>query len=304
MECPHCGAKLEEFDSFCPACGEYALPLQNTEPPEEEPVPEAEETSSAPRKVPTRLYPPPEHTDDTADASEAPEKPPKNPANRRLVILTIIFGILAAAAIGAAAYVLIHTNGLQVQLRKAQTEQASAEATVQSLQTKIEALQESLDSTRTERSDLSDQVDELSGKINAMESSVNQSEYDKQAAQRELSEAEEELQTLSDSITELQTQLTDTQADLEESQAALEESQAAQEKLQEENDSLTASVSAYQDETAFYDSYVVFVMLSSDTKYYHKYDCSTFTKRNFLAYSTKLAEANGYSPCPTCIGSN
>jgi septal ring factor EnvC (AmiA/AmiB activator) len=130
-----------------------------------------------------------------------------------------------------------------------------------------------------------------------MESSVNQSEYDKKAAQRELSEAEEELQTLSDSISELQTQLTD-------AEAALEESQAAQAELQEENDSLTASISAYEDETAFYDSYVVFVMLSSDTKYYHKYDCGTFTKRNFLAYSTKLAEANGYSPCPTCIGSN
>ena len=45
-------------------------------------------------------------------------------------------------------------------------------------------------------------------------------------------------------------------------------------------------------------------MLGSDTKYYHKYDCKNFEKRNFLAYSTKLAEANGYSPCPICCGDN
>ena len=33
-------------------------------------------------------------------------------------------------------------------------------------------------------------------------------------------------------------------------------------------------------------------MLGSTDKYYHKYDCPHFTQKNFVAYSTKLAEAN------------
>ena len=39
---------------------------------------------------------------------------------------------------------------------------------------------------------------------------------------------------------------------------------------------------AYADKIGFYDTYVVFVMLGSENKYYHKYDCKNFDKRNFV----------------------
>ena len=130
-----------------------------------------------------------------------------------------------------------------------------------------------------------------------MKSSVSQAEYDKAASEKALEEAQTELQSLNESVTNLTTQLTD-------AQTALEEAQKANETLQSENDTLTKENDAYADEVGFYDTYVVFVMLGSDTKYYHKYDCKNFEKRNFLAYSIKLAEANGYSPCPICCGSN
>ena len=38
------------------------------------------------------------------------------------------------------------------------------------------------------------------------------------------------------------------------------------------------------------------------TGLYHSYDCEHFTKSKFWAYSRRLAEANGYHPCPLCGG--
>ena len=129
-----------------------------------------------------------------------------------------------------------------------------------------------------------------------MKSSVSQAEYDKTAAQKELETAKEQLQTLSDSVTDLTQQLEDANTELE-------TAKSQQQSLQDANDSLTQENAAYADKIGFYDTYVVFVMLGSENKYYHKYDCKNFDKRNFVAYSTKLAEANGYSPCPICCGS-
>ena len=49
------------------------------------------------------------------------------------------------------------------------------------------------------------------------------------------------------------------------------------------------------------DSYVVFVN-NDGTGLYHRYDCGTFLKSNFWAYSRKLAQNNGYTACPVCGG--
>ena len=52
----------------------------------------------------------------------------------------------------------------------------------------------------------------------------------------------------------------------------------------------------------FMDSYVVFIE-DDGTGNYHRYDCGKFSKKNFWAYSRKLAERQGYTPCAQCFGS-
>lgn len=299
MVCPNCGAPLNNFDAFCPACGKYALPLQNPAPeaPQEKASEEkssedppkaptaaskAPKTDRTPQKVPKRLYPP-------EDANmEKKQKREKRPAGRNLVILTIVMAVLAAAALGVAVYISANTASLRVQARKAQTEKNAAEASAEGLYQQITSLQENLETMKTEKTELEEQITDLTSQLTGMESDVNQAKYDKTTATQKLEAIQGEIDSLNESVTDLTTQL--------------EESKAAQAELQEENDTLTSQKAAYEAEIGFYDSYVVFVMLDSGIKYYHKYDCGDFTKKNFLAYSTKLAEANGYLPCPKCIG--
>lgn len=310
MICHNCGTELEDYAAFCPTCGKMVIP------PKQSPEGAASDEIAAsaqdkpPKKVAQRLYPPVEPPLAVATAPEPPiekaatdtaasAKPQRGTAkkapkyNRRLVIFSVIMAIIAALSIGVAAYVLTDTHGMKVELAKAQTERASAEASVSSLGTQVSELQTTLESVKKERDDYSAEVTALTSQINSMESSVSQSTYDKESAERDLTQAQEDVKALSGQVTELQTQLSQAQGDLTQAQSDMEE-------LQQDYDDLEGDYKAATDEIGFYDTYVVFVMLSSDTKYYHKYDCEDFTKRNFLAYSTKLAEANGYSKCPNC----
>ena len=332
MVCPNCGTQLEEFDTFCPGCGKQiekgsdgTLRAIDTAAP----VPE----SPAPKKVAKRLYPP-EPQDDTpasdaavsepAEASteavqaaspspdppaeaSRPDVPPK-PASRTarssktkaprwLVALTIVLAIVAAAAIGGFLYVMTHTDNLRVQAQKAQMEKSAAEATLADTESQLETLQEKYQTEKDNSDALSSQVDDLNSQLRDMKSSVSQAEYDKTAAQQELENTKDQMQSLSDSVADLTQQLEDANTELE-------TAKSQQQALQDANNTLTQENAAYEDKVGFYDTYVVFVMLGSENKYYHKYDCKNFDKRNFVAYSTKLAEANGYSPCPICCGSN
>lgn len=90
---------------------------------------------------------------------------------------------------------------------------------------------------------------------------------------------------------------------------------AEKEALETENASLTQSIETltstneelastnrrYVTKSKFMDAYVVFVE-NDGTGYYHKYGCDYFAQTSFWAYSRKLAEANGYTPCPHCFG--
>ena len=92
-------------------------------------------------------------------------------------------------------------------------------------------------------------------------------------------------------------------------QAELERVTAEKEALETENASLTQSIETltstneelastnrrYVTKSKFMDAYVVFVE-NDGTGYYH------FAQTSFWAYSRKLAEANGYTPCPHCFG--
>ncbi len=319
MDCPICGHKLEENAAFCTNCGGSLRSTEETAAPVSAPKP--------PKKVAERLYPPDPFQpaaqtepgfdlrsvlspDDSGDADrpdgagepDAPDGPkdagsmgPQKKAGRGLKIFAVISCCLAVLAIAASAYIIFTSSSLRVQLNKAQKESSTAKANVESLGEQVAQLTEDLSAARTENDTLSVQVTDLQRQINEMETSVNQSLYDKEAAQRSMEEAQSQLTSAQEENESLQEQLT-------EAESALTEAQTEKETLEAEYSALQEKAEAYETEIGFYDTYVVFVMLSDTDKLYHKYSCPNFTGRNFLAYSTKLAEANGYAPCPTCIG--
>lgn len=303
MNCPTCGAELEPYATFCSSCGNYALPLKN--PKLEEPAPEvnpeisAEHIPTTPRKVPKRLYPPenePAFPDTPPDPEENTPKKPDRPS-RKIVILAVVFGIIALTSVVGLALTYLHFSGMQVQMRKAQMEKDAALADIDVLTEEISSLEADLATAREEKNALATQINDLVSQVSSMETSVNQSQYDKESAERELDEAKAETESLTTSVAELQ-------AGLDEVNAALEEAALEKEALEAEVADLEASNDAMEEEIAFYDAHVVFVMTGSSDHKYHNYNCSSFKKTSFLAYSTKLAEANGYEPCPICIGSS
>lgn len=60
-----------------------------------------------------------------------------------------------------------------------------------------------------------------------------------------------------------------------------------------------AELPTLQEMSEFINAHVVFVE-NDGTNYYHTYDCTQFKKQSYWAYSTNLAESQGYSPCPKC----
>ena len=85
---------------------------------------------------------------------------------------------------------------------------------------------------------------------------------------------------------------------LKERDAALEKEN---DRLRADYDTLYAAVDAQSKKLRFMDSYVVFIE-DDGTGNYHRYDCGKFSKKNFWAYSRKLAERQGYTPCAQCFG--
>ena len=121
----------------------------------------------------------------------------------------------------------------------------------------------------------------------------------------DLAEREKRLSTLETQIDDLTAELaaeeekTDENAALEEQVTALEREN---ERLRADYDTLYAAVDAQSKKLRFMDSYVVFIE-DDGTGNYHRYDCGKFSKKNFWAYSRKLAERQGYTPCAQCFGS-
>ena len=163
------------------------------------------------------------------------------------------------------------------------------------------AVQETLDETKRSLSDAQgeiaaqdEQLEQLRTELSDAQHAANQSQYDMTAQKAELERLREENAALQDSVTEL-----------EESEQSLTEEN---ESLREQKDALTAERDELKEEnqklsekSKFMDAYVVFVD-NDKTGLYHKFGCSAFSRKSFWAYSRKLAESFGYTPCPKCFG--
>ena len=166
-------------------------------------------------------------------------------------------------------------------IRLREDDLAEREKRLSTLETQIDDLTAELAAEEEKTAAQTQQIEELLTTVNSAESSASQSQYDLSEQQKELEKA------------------TDENAVLEEQVAALEKEN---DRLRADYDTLYAAVDAQSKKLRFMDSYVVFIE-DDGTGNYHRYDCGKFLKKNFWAYSRKLAERQGYTPCAQCFGS-
>lgn len=139
--------------------------------------------------------------------------------------------------------------------------------------------------TENNKSSLSDDIEELEaenktlteGKT-ALEKEKATLTEEKAALEKQIADLSAELQALKDSGAAATTTIADLQNQLTEKQNEL---------------------AAVTERLNFYDQYVV-VVYDDGSKWYHTYGCEHHSGDSFWAYNTKLAEYEGFSPCPYC----
>ena len=156
---------------------------------------------------------------------------------------------------------------------------------------------------RTKEADLALRMEELDD----LEAQVANLTAELMDADAQLSQKEQMIQDLLKRISEIENS---------KGEGSLDETTQELERLENENVGLLAMIDDLKAQLAtlkkqaeslakdtekarFLDDYVVFVE-DNNTSYYHTYDCTAFSRTNFWAYSRKLAESQGYTPCPVC----
>ncbi len=142
-----------------------------------------------------------------------------------------------------------------------------------------------MDGTQESEKKLRAEVERLSRQLNDSEGNVSQAQYDMNSQQQELDRLRAENVELVEAADELDRQVKELTGKVT--------------SLTAQVNALDISNEALSEKASFMDRYVVFVNNDS-SKLYHSYSCKTFTRQNFWAYSRKLAENNGFSPCPDC----
>ena len=142
--------------------------------------------------------------------------------------------------------------------------------------------------TENNKSSLSDDIEELEaenktlteGKT-ALEKEKATLTEEKAALEKQIADLSAELQALKDSGAAATTTIADLQNQLTEKQNEL---------------------AAVTERLNFYEKYVVIVYTEDNNNLYHTYGCENHgaNSTRFLAFNTKLAESEGYSPCPYC----
>ncbi len=158
---------------------------------------------------------------------------------------------------------------------------------------------------RTKEADLALRMEELDN----LEAQVADLTAELMDADAQLAQKEQQLQDLLKRMSELESSqgeggLDETTQELERLESENVELLAMIDDLKAQRTELKTKLAATAKDTEkakFLDEYVVFVE-DNDTGYYHTYDCTAFSRTNFWAYSRKLAESQGYTPCPVCGG--
>ena len=199
-------------------------------------------------------------------------------APKGLIFAFILVLALLVGVVGYCGYRYSEFQTQKANLRVKEADLTLRETELETLKKELKAKEDQLQAAEDEIQALRDEIDQLTSSLDGSASSLNQTQYDMTTQQQELK------------------RWTDENAELLSMVESLEKDNGT---LQQSVSELTARNAAYSEKVGFMDAYVVFVE-NDGTNLYHKYGCSRFAKKSFWAYSTKLAESNGYTPCPIC----
>ena len=271
-QCIKCGKEIPAGELFCIECSlnPGSSMFEDAMPSERHSLPIGKMQTPKPvKRAPVQTAPLPK------------EKPKKH--GKGLVTALVIVSLLLALSVGFLGW---QYGSIQVEKNRLRTKEADLalrQTELEELQQQLNDLNLQLDEAQATIKEKEQEIRDLEAQLTRSQSSQSQGEYDLTVMQQELDRLEEENQELLALSDELELEI----GGLEEVKKTLE---AALEVAR-----------AYKTKAEFMDSYVVFVE-NNGTGYYHTYDCGSFSKSNFWAYSRKLAEAQGFTPCPTCGG--
>lgn len=209
-------------------------------------------------------------------APVAVKTPVKKRKNTGLKVALALVSLLLALSVGLTVW---RYADLQAQWNRLETKEADLllrEREIEELELALEEAQRELETLRTTIEKKDSELSELRNQLSGTQSDQSQGQYDQYTMQTEMERLEEENKQLLLLEEELK-------ANIKELTTALEATDDLAKKAQ------------------FLDDFVVFAE-NDGTQLYHTYDCPRFNKKNFWAYSRKLAEASGFTPCSTCKG--
>ena len=200
-----------------------------------------------------------------------------------LTAALVIVTLLLLASIGLMVWQYGNLSVEKNRLRSKEADLDLRQTEITELYEQLETLTAEADQNKVLLTAKEQEIQDLTKRLAASQSSQNQGAYDLSTAEQELARLDAENHELLEMIDEKTAEIDKVKKEV----AALEYELTAAE--------------VYQTKSEFLDSYVVFVE-NNGSNHYHTYDCGIFTKSNFWAYSRKLAEAQGFTACPTCGG--
>ena len=271
-ECIKCGKEIPEGELFCIECSlnPGAPMFDEPRPTDRFPAPKGKMQTPQPVKY-VRVQ------------SAAPQPTPKRRSGKGLAVAFTIVTLLLVAVLGLVGWQYGSFRAEKNRLRTKEADLALRQSDMEELQLQYDALLLELETAAEEQAAKDQQIKELKAQLTSSQSSQSQGQYDLTAKQQELEQLQEDNQELLAHCEELQLEI----VELEDARATLE--------------SALDVARQYKTKSEFMDSYVVFVE-NDGSGTYHTYGCSNFARNSFWAYSRKLAEAQGFHPCPVCKG--
>lgn len=272
MNCIKCGREIPDGELFCVECSLAPTPQEAGHGQQRAARPHRPAKTAPPAR--TDAKPQPMH----ARVPAEPQPRPKG-SRKQAVALVIVCLLLA----GALVYIGVNYGGLAVQkaaLRAREADLTLRENEIVSLERQLADLSGQLTQAQASMTEMEAEIGRLQEQLAGSQSSMSQAQYDMTSQQQELTKLAEENTELLAIVDDLEGQV---------------------DSMNSQISQLNSANAVYSAKASFMDSYVVFVN-NDGSKLYHKYDCADFTKQSFWAYSRKLAESNGYSPCPKCGG--
>lgn len=265
MNCIKCGKPIADGELFCQQCSlnPTVMELEDAAPTPSYPAPKgAMQTPRPVKPAPVKASP---------QKSGKPAEPRRS-TKKAVVILSVLLALCLGMLLWREGTLRVEKN----RLRAESSELAERERALTDLNAEVEALKAELEVAKQTAAAKEEALKELEAAFDGSKSTMSQTQYDMAAQKLELERLKSEHTALEAEAAALTQQLAEAQEMLEQ---AVEDREKA----------------------GFMDSHVVFVE-NNNTGFYHTYDCDSFPKNSFWAYSRKLAESNGYKPCPVCKG--